>query len=162
MKKFNRTAHKKENEQFIRIKPATDSIMTRVAEPVTKKLKREQTGAEREAEREAETSFTPTAELVVVTSTKLAEPVTNDQLEEFFDLSNKKSFLATKTRFTVRKCKLEGDVSLDIREYHEKDGDMKPGQKGITLALDQYKEMRDLVKSGSIDAIIKKQGGDVE
>ena len=63
MKKFNRTAHKKENEQFIRIKPATDSIMTRVAEPVTKKLKREQTGAEREAEREAETSFTPTAEL---------------------------------------------------------------------------------------------------
>ena len=39
---------------------------------------------------------------------------------------------------------------------------MKPGQKGITLPLDQYKEMRDLVKSGSIDAIIKKQGGDLE
>jgi hypothetical protein len=114
-------------------------------------------GGDLGAEREAETISTPTAELGVT-----SEPVTNDQLEEFFDLSNKKSFLATKTRFTVRKCKLEGDVSLDIREYHEKDGDMKPGQKGITLPLDEYKEMRDLVKSGSIDAIIKKQGGDVE
>jgi hypothetical protein len=114
-------------------------------------------GGDLGAEREAETISTSTAELGVT-----SEPVTNDQLEEFFDLSNKKSFLATKTRFTVRKCKLEGDVSLDIREYHEKDGDMKPGQKGITLALDQYKEMRDLVKSGSIDAIIMKQGGDVE
>ena len=41
-------------------------------------------------------------------------------------------------------------------------GYLEPGKKGISLTLDQYKELRDLVKSGSIDAIVKKQGGDLE
>jgi hypothetical protein len=76
---------------------------------------------------------------------------TNEQGEEFFDLTAKK-------RFTVRKWK--GKVLLDIREFYESNGEMKPGKKGISLNLEQYKILRKLVKSGSIDALVKKHGGD--
>jgi hypothetical protein len=128
--------------------PAIDPVMSEAAEPVTKRVKREQTSA---AKPEAASSSTSAAELV--TSAELTEPQTNDQKEEFFDLSKAK-------RFTVRKWK--GNILLDIREFYEKDGEMKPGKKGISLTLDQYKALRDLVTSGSIDAIVKKQGGDLE
>lgn len=80
----------------------------------------------------------------------IIEPETNDQGEDFFDLTAKK-------RFTVRKWK--GKVLLDIREFYESNGEMKPGKKGISLNLDQYKTLRNLVQSGSIDAVIKKHGG---
>ena len=74
----------------------------------------------------------------------------NEQGEEFFDLTAKK-------RFTVRKWK--GKVLLDIREFYESNGEMKPGKKGISLNLEQYKILRKLMKSGSIDALVKKHGG---
>ena len=36
-----------------------------------------------------------------------------------------------------------------------------PGKKGISLTVDQYKVIRDAVKSGQFDEIIRQEGGDV-
>jgi uncharacterized protein YukJ len=122
--------------------------MSEAAEPATKKLKTREAKIEPE---ETKSSISE-SEPVASSDNNLTEPQTNDQKEKFFDLSTKK-------RFTVREWK--GNTLLDIREFYEKDGDMKPGKKGISLTLDQYKELRDLVISGSIDAVIKEQGGEL-
>ncbi|KAF8200798.1 transcriptional Coactivator p15-domain-containing protein [Pholiota molesta] len=66
---------------------------------------------------------------------------TNSEGEKYVDLGKKK-------RATVRSFKKV--ALLDIREYYGADGEEKPGKKGISLNLDQWK----VLKEGS-DAIDK-------
>jgi len=75
----------------------------------------------------------------------------NDSGETYFELSPKR-------RFTVSKWR--GDVRLDIREFYEKDGKMLPGTKGLSLTMDQYKIIRDLIQDGTVDDIIQDVEGD--
>ena len=54
--------------------------------------------------------------------------------------------LPGKRQLDVRTFK--GKVYIDIREYYEKDGEMLPGKKGISLTREQWAIIRD-----NVDAI---------
>jgi len=94
--------------------------MSEAKEPVLKKMK---------ATKE-ESSDVTSDNTSAITPT---EPETNQDGETFFDLTGKK-------RFTVRKWK--GKVLLDVREFYENNGEMRPGKKGISLNLEQFKILR--------------------
>jgi len=48
-----------------------------------------------------------------------------------------------------------GKVLVSIREYYEKDGEIRPGKKGISLTLEQWNSLKDQI--GDIDAEVKRQ-----
>ncbi|GBM64765.1 Activated RNA polymerase II transcriptional coactivator p15 [Araneus ventricosus] len=47
-----------------------------------------------------------------------------------------------------------GKLMVDIREYYEKDGEMKPGKKGICLNMEQWNALKEQMEN--IEAAIKK------
>ena len=51
--------------------------------------------------------------------------------------------LTAKRRVTV--SEFRGKLQVDIREYYEADGEMKPGRKGICLPLDQWEKLKTLI-----------------
>ncbi|KAK9509024.1 hypothetical protein O3M35_006438 [Rhynocoris fuscipes] len=38
-----------------------------------------------------------------------------------------------------------GKLMIDIREFYENDGDLKPGKKGIALAVSQWKKLCEIM-----------------
>ncbi|KAF5869678.1 putative transcriptional coactivator p15 protein [Botrytis fragariae] len=63
---------------------------------------------------------------------------------------------------TPRKIELsdfKGQTLINIREFYEKDGNVLPGKKGISLTVDQYKNF--LKSIPQINANLKKKGIDV-
>lgn len=59
----------------------------------------------------------------------------NSDGETFFELTSKR-------RVTIRTWK--SNTLIDIREFWGDDGDLKPGKKGISLNLDQWKQLLQL------------------
>merc|ERR1719291_115639 len=71
----------------------------------------------------------------------------DDQGDAYFELSRNR-------RYTVRKWK--NAVLVDIRETYEKDGQTRPGKKGISLTHDQFKTLAAAIKDGSIEEQINE------
>ncbi|BFY97220.1 hypothetical protein BsWGS_00260 [Bradybaena similaris] len=47
-----------------------------------------------------------------------------------------------------------GKVMVGIREYYEKDGELRPGKKGISLSAEQWQALKD--KIADIDECVKR------
>ncbi|KFQ04470.1 Activated RNA polymerase II transcriptional coactivator p15, partial [Haliaeetus albicilla] len=59
-----------------------------------------------------------------------------------------------KMRYVRVSC-FKGKVLVDIREFYaDKEGDMKPGRKGIALSAEQWNQLKEIVPE--IDAAVKK------
>ncbi|RIB03029.1 transcriptional Coactivator p15-domain-containing protein, partial [Gigaspora rosea] len=71
----------------------------------------------------------------------------NDQGEAYFQLSDKR-------RVTIREFK--NMVLVDFREYFKSkdDGEYHPGKKGISLQIDQWNKLKELIDD--IDEEVKK------
>jgi len=62
-----------------------------------------------------------------------AEVLTSPEGDSYIELGKQK-------RITVRKFK--GMVLIDVREYYGKAGEEKPGKKGISLTLEQWRALQ--------------------
>ncbi|NWX92881.1 TCP4 polymerase, partial [Nothoprocta pentlandii] len=63
-------------------------------------------------------------------------------------------FQIGKMRYVRVSC-FKGKVLVDIREFYEdKEGDTKPGRKGIALSAEQWNQLKEIVPD--IDAAVKK------
>ena len=54
-----------------------------------------------------------------------------------------KFILDNKRRITIHKFK--GQIKVDIREFYDDNGKMKPGKKGISLSLDNWKKLKGFI-----------------
>jgi len=63
--------------------------------------------------------------------------------------------LSDKRKVSVREFK--GKVYVDIREFYESDGKLRPGKKGIMLQLSQWEKLKNYVSD--IDEAITELNG---
>ncbi|XP_054714604.1 activated RNA polymerase II transcriptional coactivator p15-like isoform X2 [Uloborus diversus] len=69
----------------------------------------------------------------------------NDEDSNMFKLS--------KMRY-VNVREFRGKIMVDIREYYDSDGDLKPGRKGICLNMEQWNALKEQIDS--IDQAVKR------
>ena len=46
-------------------------------------------------------------------------------------------------------------MRLDIREFYEKNGEILPGKKGLSLTMEQFNIIKDFIQDGTVDDIIR-------
>ncbi|CAL1533781.1 unnamed protein product [Lymnaea stagnalis] len=105
-------------------------------EPKQKKKKPEAKPEKKEAKPEKKDSKT---------DEKKAGPTKNSNGESMFQIG--KMRYATVSEF-------RGKAMVSIREYYEKDGDLRPGKKGISLSVEQWDALKD--KVSEIDECLSK------
>ncbi|KAI0107282.1 transcriptional Coactivator p15-domain-containing protein [Nemania sp. FL0031] len=87
------------------------------------------------------------------TKTKLAAEANtgkDDEGNSFWPLSNTR-------RVVIQKFK--GKDFINIREYYESNGELRPGKKGIMLALEQYNALLEAIPN--INAELQSKGHDL-
>ncbi|XP_074650214.1 RNA polymerase II transcriptional coactivator-like [Tubulanus polymorphus] len=67
--------------------------------------------------------------------------------------SGETMYKLSKMRF-VSVSEFRGKPLVNIREYYDKDGDLKPGRKGISLSIDQWNMLKQ--NMDAIDKDVKK------
>jgi hypothetical protein len=107
-------------------------------EPVTKKVKRE-AAADDDDDEDEETN-----------DKSATEVKRNSKGEAYFDLGS------SKKRCTISTWKK--NILVDIREFYEKNDEYLPGKKGISLTLEQFEALKEVILDGSIDKQIKEMG----
>ncbi|XP_063238827.1 RNA polymerase II transcriptional coactivator [Bacillus rossius redtenbacheri] len=55
----------------------------------------------------------------------------------------------------VKVREFRGKVFVDIREYYEADGEMKPGKKGISLSTSQWQKLKNIISE--VDDAVKEK-----
>lgn len=70
------------------------------------------------------------------------------------------SWLQLSAKRRVTASKFNKMLLINIREYYEADGELKPGKKGISLSVDQYKAFLKAVPG--INAVLRKEGHEVD
>ncbi|XP_015118051.1 activated RNA polymerase II transcriptional coactivator p15 [Diachasma alloeum] len=63
--------------------------------------------------------------------------------------------LGNNKRVTVRHFK--GKLYVDIREYYEKEGEMKPTKKGVSMGLPQFTELMTIINE--VEDVVKIKSG---
>jgi len=58
--------------------------------------------------------------------------------------SDDESWQLDKTRM-VKINEFRGKIFVDIREYYEANGELKPGKKGISLSASQYQKLKEII-----------------
>jgi len=58
--------------------------------------------------------------------------------------SDDESWSLDKTRM-VKINEFKGRIFIDIREYYEANGELKPGKKGISLSASQYQKLKEIL-----------------
>ncbi|OIW28882.1 PC4-domain-containing protein [Coniochaeta ligniaria NRRL 30616] len=76
---------------------------------------------------------------------------TTDAEGPFWELSSKRR---------VNVTKFNKALLVNIREYYEAGGELKPGKKGISLSVEQYKEFLKAIPA--INEQLRKEGHDVD
>lgn len=56
--------------------------------------------------------------------------------------------------------KFRNNTLINIREYYEQDGDIKPGKKGISLSIEQYKALLKAIPA--INSELRSQGQEID
>ncbi|XP_064620932.1 activated RNA polymerase II transcriptional coactivator p15-like [Lineus longissimus] len=83
-----------------------------------------------------------------VKAKEMEKPKSNSQKNAAGDIQ----FELSRMRFvTVREFK--GKALIDIREHYEKDGEMLPGRKGISLSKDQWRKLKEQIDE--IDEVVQ-------
>nr|BAN21015.1 RNA polymerase II transcriptional coactivator [Riptortus pedestris] len=62
---------------------------------------------------------------------------------------------AIDTKRFVKVREFKGKVMVDIREYYDAGGEMKPGKKGICLSVQQWRKLVDVIDE--VDKAIKEK-----
>ncbi|KAF9881969.1 transcriptional Coactivator p15 [Colletotrichum karsti] len=117
--------------------------------PFTKGTKR---SAKREAESEEDEVVTkPTKKTKTSKSADGDKDGVDKDGNPFWDLSNKRR---------VGISEFNKSTFVNIREYYEKDGNMLPGKKGISLSIAQYETLLKAVPA--INAKLREMGHEVK
>ncbi|KAJ9577286.1 hypothetical protein L9F63_006125 [Diploptera punctata] len=64
------------------------------------------------------------------------------------------SWLLERNRF-IKVREFKGKVFIDIREYYEADGELKPGKKGISLSTTQWQKLKNVMSE--VDDAVKEK-----
>lgn len=80
----------------------------------------------------SDASNAPKSKKLKTTEARSKLPWGNNGDEQFWELSNKRR---------VNVSEFQGRNLVNIREMFEKDGEMLPGRKGISLTIDQYNNL---------------------
>ena len=80
----------------------------------------------------------PSSTRACVQENTLREPRSDAEGNAVFDLNQKKK---------VRISKFKGAILIDFREYWDNNGEMCPTKKGVSLTLDAYYKLKELMPS---------------